>query len=359
MLKKNKLRLGAVASLAIAGIAFGTVSANADPNLPQFRTLSGAGSDTTQDVLNGLSTVIPAVGSYDATGSTQIQTKVGGVLFNRPNGSTAGVQALSASANNTGTRTFPASGGVSITGQVDFARSSSAPSSGSPGTDLTFIPFAQDALTYAFNSASDVARSIPRGVASDAPTKLTLRNIYACTRTSFINSDGDPVTFRPLIPQGTSGTRSFWLTALGIGTYGSCVTDLGNTVQEHDGSFLTGPGDLVPFSIAQYISQGNYAGLPTPVNERRGQAVLGNIDGAKPIVFGTSGVELNTFFSPSFVRPVFNVVQTSRLGEPTIAATFVGSGSAVCSAVSTIRQYGFAPIGNCGNTTTFKQGFRY
>ena len=363
MLKKNKLRLGVVALLAIAGVAFGTVSASADPPAATFKTINGVGSDTTQDVANGLAFGSANIASYDATGSATIKTTSAGATFNRPNGSTSGVQALSASANDTGTRTFPATNGVSITGQVDFARSSSAPSSSFPGTALTFIPYARDAVSYAVNASSDFPRDLLVGSAAQDslnPAPFTLRNIYRCAVTSFSNADGDPVAIRALLPQAGSGTRSFWLSTLGLteAQVTGCASDLGGTIQEHDGTKIKGAGDIVPFSVAQYLSQSNYKVLPTPVDERRGVVDLGRIGGTKPILLTANGNELNTAFPVN--RLVFNVVETSRLGEPAIAAAFSGTTSEVCTKASTIRSYGFGTIGTlCGNTTTYKQGFRY
>ncbi len=369
MLKKTKLRVSVVAAAAVAVMAFGAAApAYADPS--GFKPLNGVGSDTTQDVVGGLATVVTAIGSYDATGSATIQTTSGGPSFTRPNGSTAGVQALSASVNNTGTRTFPASGGVSITGQVDFARSSSAPSSSFVGTDLTFIPFARDAVTYAVSAASDWPRDIALGSASQdalVPRPFTLRNIYRGTVTTYTNADLEPVTIRPIIPQAGSGTRSFWLGALGLTEatiVGTPTTDIGNTAQEHNGTYIVNAGDIAPFSIAQYIAQGNHGVLPTSVLERRGNIELGSIDTIKPILLTSGGgVELNTSFPVN--RLVFNVVQTSRLTGTSAAdlqlkATFAGTTSSVCAATAQIKQYGFGTIGSlCGNTTTYKQAFRY
>jgi hypothetical protein len=369
MLKKKKLRLGVVAVAAAATLAFGAAApAYADPI--GFKPLNGAGSDTTQDVLGGVASVVTSIGSYDATGSATIKTTTAGPTFNRPNGSTSGVQALSASINNTGTRTFPASGGVSITGQIDFARSSSAPSSSFVGTDLTFIPFARDAVTYAVSQASDFPRDIALGSSSQdaqTPAPFTLRNIYRGTVTSYTDGDFNPVTIRPIIPQAGSGTRSFWLGALGLTEatiVGTPTTDIGNTAQEHNGTYIRNAGDIAPFSIAQYIAQGNYGSLPTSVTERRGNVELGNVDTVKPILLTPGGgVELNTAFPIN--RLVFNVVQSSRLtgtsaADTLLKNTFAGSTSSVCAASAQIKQYGFGTIGSlCGNTTTYKQAFRY
>jgi len=369
-MSKNKLRLGVVAAAAVAALAFGTAApAYADPS--GFKDLVGVGSDTTQDLVGALGSVVPAIGSYDATGSTTIQTRSGGPTFNRPNGSTSGVQALSASVNNTGVRTFPASGGVSITGQVDFARSSSAPSSSFPGTDLTFIPFARDAVTYAVSAASDFPRDIALGNAgqdSISPAPFTLRNIYRGTVTTYTDSEFNSVTIRPIIPQSGSGTRSFWLSALGLTEttiIGTPTTDISNTAQEHTGTYIKNAGDIAPFSIAQYIAQGNHGSISSvSVTERRGNIELGNVDTIKPLLLTAGGgVELNTAFPIN--RLVFNVVQTSRLTGTSaedlqLQATFAGSTSSVCAASATIKQLGFGTIGSlCGNTTTYKQGFRY
>jgi hypothetical protein len=358
MLMKTKLRASVVAASAVALLA--------------FAPLVGVGSDTTQDVVNGVATVVTNIGSYDATGSATIQTRSGGATFTRPNGSTAGVQALSASVNNTGTRTFPATGGISITGQVDFARSSSAPSSSFVGTDLTFIPFARDAVTYAVSTASDFPRDIALGSAAQdsiSPAPFTLRNIYRGTVTSYSDADFNSVTIRPIIPQSGSGTRSFWLSALGLTEttiLGTPTTSISNTAQEHNGTYILNAGDIAPFSIAQYIAQGNHGSLPAaaPVTERRGNIDLGSIDTVKPILFTAGGgVELNTSFPVN--RLVFNVVQTSRLSGTSaedllLQSTFKGSTSAVCAATAQIKQYGFGTIGSlCGNTTTYPQAFRY
>ena len=244
-----------------------------------------------------------------------------------------------------------------------------------PGTagnsQLTFIPFAKDTVTFAVNAASDFPRDIATGSsAQDAlsPAPFTLRNIYRGTVTSYTDGDFSTVTIRPLLPQTGSGTRSFWIGALGMTestiTAGGVATDLGNTVEEHDGRFVTLPGDLVPFSVAQFIQQGNYASLPSSVVERRGTIALGNVGSVKPYLPKVGGgIQLNAAFPIN--RLVYNVVSTPRLtgasaADLALQAAFAGSTSSVCSATATITQYGFAPIGAlCGNTTTYKQAFNF
>jgi len=366
MLRKNKVRLGAIVLAVASATVLGAVTANADPTAGTFPVLAGVGSDTIQDVMNGMSSAIPAIGSYDATApvgaanQTTITTRSGGVAFTRPNGSGAGQNALSASIDGT------AFNGVVITGDVDFARSSSGPSSSFPGSQLTFIPFAKDAVSYAVNEASDFPRNIPEGSAAAAaanPTTLTLWNIYHCTATSYTDSNTNSVTIIPLLPQSGSGTRKFWDTTFGLteGSLPSCVTDLNGTVEEHNGSALTGPGDIMPFSISQYIAQGNWQTLPSTVQERRYAAALGSVDGISPYIISGAGTVASPFSlvqNPSFEinRLVYNVVATSRLSDANIAATFVGTSSAVCTHTAIIKEYGFATIGNTCGTTNLTQG---
>ena len=351
MQKNTKLRLGVVATLAAAVLAFGAASpASADPS--GSKDINGTGSDTTQDLVSGVATVVSNLGSYDAIGTPTIT--VNGTSFNRPIGSGAGVRALSSSV-----RGIAYSGTVLPVGTLQFARSSALRTES--GSELTYIPFAKDAVTVASSASSDFPKDVSLGAVGQASNVFTLRNIYLGTVTSFVDSNLTAITIRPLLPQFNSGTRNFWVSALGTTeaalTAGGKATDLGNTVIEHDGSFLKTDGDIVPFSIAQFIAQGNYRTLPTAVVERRGNITLSNIDGAKPIVYAGGLVQLNPDFPVS--RLVYNVVETRALTTTTptssdsaVRAAFAGSGSGVCAASAQIRQYGFGTIGaQCGNTS--------
>jgi ABC-type phosphate transport system substrate-binding protein len=360
MLKKTKLRLGAVAAAAAAVALFTSVAvpAFADPSAG-YKPLSGVGSDTIQDVMNGMASKIPAIGSYDAvnpsTGNPgdKIKTKASGNEFVRPNGSGEGVQALSYSISGKPWNT------VDITNQVDFARSSSAPSNN--GNALTFIPFAQDAVTYAFNQASDFPRSLPFDVKDGNgvrnTTALSIYNIYHCTVRQYTASNLAKVTINPLLPQSGSGTRKYWEGKLSLddANLPTCVKDVnaaGTRVQEHDGTTLTSAGDIVPFSIAQYIAQGNHKAIAgdTQVNvvERKGQVALGSIDGTRPLLMSGTTVKMNPSFPVN--RLVYNVVATNRLSDADIASTFVGTSSQVCQNTAVIEEFGFATIGDaCGS----------
>ncbi len=370
MQKNTKLRVGVVAAFAAAALAIGTVAPAyaADPTIP--KTLNGAGSDTTQDVMAGVASVVTSLGNWDAFGSENIT--IGSTTFARPIGSTAGVRALSSSVRGIG---YPNAAGVVLpVGTLQFARSSALRTES--GSQLTYIPFARDAVSIAMSASSDFPKDVALGVAGQPTNAFTLRNIYLGTVTSFTDSEGATITIRPKLPQVNSGTRVFWVTeALGttdalIGA-GGAVTDQGinaagvlGPIQEHDGSFLRTDGDIVPFSVAQFLAQGNYRSLPTAVVERRGNIILGSIDTVDPISYDGVTVATNPSFLPS--RLVYNVVETRALTTLTpsaddlaVRAAFVGTGAgSVCAASAQIKAYGFAtlPASQCG-ATNLQRGY--
>jgi ABC-type phosphate transport system substrate-binding protein len=327
-----------VSLTAVLAVAAMATPALADPtSTTDYRALAGVGSDTTQDVMNGLAEAITdadgnkILASWDARGSDQIKTKATGCEFARPNGSTAGRTAL----KNAKTA------GNAIVGCVDFARSSSSTTAVVGGSG-TWIPFGVDAMTYAINENSDLPDNL---------TDVQLQRIYQCLDTDIA---GTPVT--PLLIQSGSGTRSFWNTRVGIteseiaaGDY-PCLEDLDNTVQEHTGEVLTGHNEyILPYSIAQFVAQGNAGqvvdGVTVNVLDRRGPALLGSINGVAPTVGGNLNVEFPNR------RDVYNIVASADLTVPVIESTFVGATSAVCSRTSIIQAYGFGASASCGDTT--------
>ncbi|MDR2380159.1 MAG: hypothetical protein LBE08_03130, partial [Bifidobacteriaceae bacterium] len=208
MRSSSKRALGAVGA-ALAALALTGGPAMADPPSGTYPPLAGTGSDTTQYVMGGLSAAITiggerVIGSYDAIGSTQIQTRENGPLFNRPNGSGNGLRALSASING---GNWPASGGVNVGGQLDFARSSSGPSTA--GNELTFIPFGLDAVSYAYSDFGYA--SVPSYL-----TLVELRAIYLGTVTTYQDASGTTRTYVPRLPQTGSGTRQFFLQKISV-----------------------------------------------------------------------------------------------------------------------------------------------
>ncbi|GAA2679053.1 hypothetical protein [Actinoplanes palleronii] len=320
---QNKRFLAMVGVGLVAALAVTASPAQADPSgAPTYRTLAGVGSDTTEGVLNGLSELVTdtagnkQIASYDAFGSEDIKTKETGCTLKRPAGSGAGVTALVASldANN---------------GCLDFARSSSNNASSYPGKNLTYIPFAVDAVTYAVRSDSTISRKL---------TKAQLTTIYNCA---------GGTAFKPMLPQFGSGTRSFFLKSLGF-TDATTFTQTANhtcigeadatgvALQENNGILLTDPKQIVPYSIAQYLAQ-----TTVVVADVHGKTVLGQLDGIAPTVLNTAS---------TMARDVYNVVPTARLTTEAYASVFVGPTSKVCANANTIKKYGFAPHTSCGDT---------
>ncbi|MFJ8431701.1 substrate-binding domain-containing protein [Kitasatospora sp. NPDC094019] len=352
-MRKTAAKLLAIAAIAtsVATVASGT--AVADPStLPLAQDIVGVGSDTTQAVLNqfstdynaflGASSTLPRLYSWDATGTSPIVTKTGATTpFNRPNGSSAGISALDATSKTT----------------VDFARSSRGPKNstptvpGDPTTDL-FVAFAKDAVSVATTTTG-----------SNAPTNLSkndLINIYNCTYTNWNQIPGYTGaggTIKAFLPQVGSGTRSFFLQALGLSNGGACV--LANpTVQENQGTdtLLNDPNAIVPYSAAHYIGQvynGHSSG-----SDAAGALTIRSIDGIAP-VDGTNALSA-TFANTAFGRVVYNVVREANWNatdtQGTALRAIFGTNGWVCknaTATADIKSYGFRtlPAGACGSTT--------
>jgi ABC-type phosphate transport system substrate-binding protein len=323
----RKRNLIFAAGLGLAVTAFGASSALADPSgPPQFRQLAGVGSDTVQGVENALANSVniggtKVLGSYDATGTATIATQASAACqaITRPNGSGAGRAALltSLQAND---------------GCIQYSRSSSLNLNAAP-VQLTYVPFAVDAVTFAVTSNSTLPRTL---ALSD------VKSIYHCDP-NFVGT-GPNYAIHALLPQAGSGTRNFWEATVGIadsdvvnGVY-PCITDKHNglPIEEHDGRVLDA-NSIAPFSIAQYIAQSSGT-----LSDIRGDAQLGVIDGLTPVTLnGTFGV----------TREVYNVIPTSKVADPTYASVFVGQTSQVCSSKTTINQFGFAIDPNCGDTS--------
>ena len=162
-----------VALAASLGSALAGGSAGADPK--QLTAAVGVGSDTTQDVMNAMTGFTNGLNytpiqssaasnarqiiSFDAvpppplTG-TCITTKTGAPTMNRPQGSSQGRRALSRAIDGTGYGTALCGGPVNINGLVQFARSSAGPTAGDTGTNLTYVPFGRDGVSFAYYRAS-------------------------------------------------------------------------------------------------------------------------------------------------------------------------------------------------------------
>jgi ABC-type phosphate transport system substrate-binding protein len=290
----------AVASLAAAVASLGPASA--DPaSTPPAGSIVAVGSDTIQSFDNGLSTAYNGSTptptskfySWDATGTSPIAPKTGCDTtanppgagdINRPNGSGSGITAL----NNTDYTC------------VDIARSSRGPNTGT--TDY-FIPFATDAVGWSAYTGGN------------APSNLTsaeLKGIYNCTYTTWNSLPTDPTsstdTIKVYLPQSGSGTRSFFLSALGItATSEPCWQSA--TPEENEGTdaAFTGNTDAIfPYSLSHYVGQvydgkGGGNDLPGALDALR------SLDSTQQILTATK--VWNSALSLTYTRQVFHVVR--------------------------------------------------
>jgi hypothetical protein len=253
---------GALAITALC-VLFGSVGlaapAMADPvGPPVYRTLAGVGSDTTQDVMNGIASVVidgagtVLIGSYDAAGlPNPISTKPGN-SFARPNGSNDGLTALRSAKDGT----TPWDGQHLVSTDLQFSRSSNAPAAAQlhPSGRYAAIPLALDAVSYAkAPTGTSVPSDIPLGTyvgeiwdtTVSTSYKLTLKNIYGlslssgATRTLYAAWDttthtgsaaetvGDQTTgadIVPFTPPRPPGLPDYWTDQMG-GAFSASVSD--------------------------------------------------------------------------------------------------------------------------------------
>jgi len=388
-------KLIAAAAVAATATAVAVVPAIADPpghKVPRPQDITGVGSDTIQNVFDQFSVdynhslktaAAPRLYSWDAvnpkTGAIgdTIQDKSGSKNCKnvRPNGSSGGIDAAAggALALNANTKD-PAKGGTGFC--TDFARSSRPASQPADG-NVTFVPFALDAVTYATNAGSN------------APANLStaqLVKIYTCKVHTWNQVGGKSTkTIVAQLPQTASGTRKFFLTALGGGTTpitpGPCVNNRpgennpppnGSFPEENEGvnKFLKGPNVIFPYSVADYIAQVFHSAkclntACTPVNgvtckpkagqdafgcDVHGRLQLRDINKTAPTVIVGKRVQLNPKFTQLFRRFVFVVVRT-KTGHPGnvpayLQKLFGPKGWVLTNktAAGDICNYGFGPL---------------
>lgn len=337
-MRKRSFLLAAGACLATLSLAAGTALADPDPPQPPFRALQGVGSDTTQLVMNGYGNGTTAstpaypgvmvggqlgLASWDALPGGPITTRASGCTnIVRPNGSTAGVNALQ------GLNSYPSQ-------CVDFARSSNNDSQAQvrDGANLTYIPFALDALTYATFTQSQVPKNLPLA---------DLQTIYL---QNGVPGSPDCFGFFPLIPQAGSGTRAFWDNLMtGALPLGTCVRDtivrsgVTENIQEHDGTVIFGPNadrQIVPIGVGPWISQSTNL----TIDDRRGNAILRGIDGKSYLAADFAGS-----------RPLFNVIRIADITRAPWNNVFVGSSSQICSNPQVLAAFALLPHPDCGST---------
>lgn len=297
-----------------ATLALGALPAHAEPSTtPKLGDLVGVGSDTSQGVVNALAAGYNAkypsrsvkVASFDATPKgTTITPAQGCSAISRPDGSGSGIAALRADTK----------------GCIDFARSSRANSA--TEDDLVFIPFAKDVLSYAYAS--------PTSNAIKNLTRDELALIYSCTDTKWsqVRAGASTASIRPHLPQTGSGTRSTFLTDIGLTEQdisdakakAGCL--LVDTDQENKASVVAkAPDRIFPFAQSAFTVQG-----------------------------GTSktGIALSSSQSGGYklVRNIFNVVKENPASPNTVPSAFT----------AVFGRYGYI-CSSDGQAIVAKQGF--
>jgi ABC-type phosphate transport system substrate-binding protein len=381
----SKITVMAAAAVAIAGVSLGP--ALADPpsgTTPVPSDVVGVGAQTTQGVMDAIAANYDATNpvnklySWDAvnptTGATgdTIITKGSSssdmtCAIARPDGSSAGIDAMAATVSDGG---YPC---------IDYARSSSPPSSTSPA-GLVWVGFGKDAVSWVTNATT-----------TGAPASLTaaqLNAIYSCRDRTWASVGGTSTAMIvPALPQSSSGTRSFFLAAIGNPALGSCVVNGSINVPndpydpvlleentavsaaDASGNYYTGnayffannANALFPYSVADWIAQqpapagGGYA---TASFASTGVTQPQKISGVSPITAGSPDTISTAFTTGTatkvFTRLVYNVMPNAGTASaPAIPAgpltTIFGSKGVVCGDTSIIESYGFLPLGGlCG-----------
>ncbi|MCU1392685.1 MAG: hypothetical protein JWM34_1113 [Ilumatobacteraceae bacterium] len=419
---RNKKRLGAgVIAVAALGAAFATTSngpANADPKQPS--ALVGVGSDTIQDVMNAFAGTTNGqyytpLHSSVANGSQQeisfdaippsgvasmcINTKNNGPLFTRPNGSGAGFHALSDAFNGVGWTgaSYTDSSNVlhscastltQLGGQIDFARSSSGPGADTANHGATYVPFARDAVSFAFYRPDG-------GTTVDTLSAAQLHTLYTSAGTASVDL-GVGVNFIPCALQSGSGTWKFFngngaaSQANFTDTQGATAASLCGTgrLEENDGTALktratavaTATPSLanvefvVPFSAASFIAKSNNIALGAPPADVKIGAINGDnwAGGGANLGFPVTGTAPNltavsSFYDAStFGRNVWIILPTA-VANPTNVnlskatremfiddATLNGGTALICQsdAQTIVHKFGFTSItvaNECGS----------
>jgi hypothetical protein len=395
---KNKLFAQVTVALSGAAvIAAGTaMPVMADPvSVNKYAELVGLGSDTTMDVMDGISLALGDVSptdtrlklaSYKAIGSADVVVSADGIAIPRANGSSAGRDALRIAIGqiNSGSvaiapdelgksRAATSPTTAQLAGKFHYARSSSGPSGAAANGVVTYVPFGLDNMTYATAplNITKIPSDIPVGTAANT-SEVSLMNIYKgnITRVITDSTTGDFIklaapsyvpaagetsnTIRAYVPQAGSGTRSFWNSTVGINDAGITngtfpakdVTPTGVTVQEHDGTAVaTDPYALVGFSISQWVAQTNGV-----APKRTAGAILRSIGGLEPIVV-SNGVYATAPTWSAIKRAVYNIVPTALINsdeENAYTRAFRGTNSLVCQAKDVILKFGYGLLSYTG-----------
>ncbi len=344
---------------------------------PQPYDIVGVGSNATEYVLDqisaGYDSSIPAsrhnaknpwLFSYDATppgatapGNYPIVPKAGCAAIVRPNGSSAGLQALD-------TSELDGSTGYSCIdfGRSAYGRSSSAPRLAPGG--VAYVAFAKDAVTWATRSAALGGSNAPASL-----TQAQLQGIFTCSITNWAQVGGKAGDIGVYLPQPGSATLAFWEQVMGITTPGACVSQ---APAEDEGTYtgFNSPNAIFIFSIGSYIAQ-KYHSAACGVTPTRTQNAFGcnatgflsinEIDGIPPTTSAAVPVT-NPAFPSSFYRTLYNIVRYSATTadhipaylEPFFAARTAAVPGYFCTssvAMADIAAYGFINTPLCGSVS--------
>jgi len=355
-------------------------------NSPAEADATGVGSDTIQNVLDQfaadynptVSATASHLYSWDATNpltgaiGDSIAEKTGCSSIPRPDGSSAGITQLATFQKTHDGKFFCSS----------FARSSRARASTDPAFapgGIAFVDLAGDAVTWSAQATTNAPATL---------TQAQLAAIYNCTDTNWSQVGGKNAPIHAFIPQTGSGTRSFFLSAIGVATPGSCVSDDNGALEENEGvnPVLKDPDAIFPYSIGKYIAEKfhsatclnatctpNSSGIAcNPSGHQNlfgcnthGTMVLKQINGVAPTTGGGTGTVINSSFPAAFQRILFEVVPYdpatsdhipgSEAGAPggvNLEPLFGASGF-VCTnttAKTDLKNYGFLVTPLCGVT---------
>jgi ABC-type phosphate transport system substrate-binding protein len=378
MPRTNSRKAGAVAFAVACFASMGVASAQADP--PPDCRAPAVGANTLQDVWSGLtsssSPVVPCIASYDAaTAPGNIVTHANGPSFLRPYGAIDGVWALSR-AWDPANHNWQRWNGTTVVGQaltpsdVAFARFDGVVAGG--GTDLTYIPFARDAVSVAYTP----------GVGESTVTfsREELRAIFggpdennAATITYDV-STGLPIKggniLHPFLPQSASGTRSFFLGASGanVTTVPSYVDQSSSYRDNRGGVISVTTRALIPFSAGQWVHQ-QHAGGAT---DTTGGLLIASVDHdnnagtvARTAVTGSgSGAAPGTLYgslsapptgTDPFAHDTYSVVPTSQFDDDPELIDYLleAAGIGNSDAADTIEEYGFGFLEYADDPNTY------
>jgi hypothetical protein len=270
---------------------------------------------------------------------------------------------------------------------IDIARASSRPSAvlTTPWANakLVYVPLARDAVSVAVKGVPSVTNLTTgqlnglygSGTYQQTSGVWTVGDIAPVTAKGTTNpilvtgvSAGAITTYTeldPKLPQDRGSERAFFLGALGLVTVGAWVE---GGLAGDDATALTGPGQVIPFSVSSWIAQWNGV-VPSTFNPTTANVALININGLNPYtvtgpspgVASASSLYGSSSTVPSigignFARDDYSVVVKSTFGAgatPVIPSTGLGKLVALDmpGATATLKDYGFMPLNYAGAGT--------